>query len=356
MTTIAANSTGLIIACPNGVRGGNFSTNPWQRGTSFTNAFSSVTYTADRWLAARAGTGDGTVAQRTVTVPSDFPVYSPTWLGVTVTTAEASLATGSSYSILYRMEGYDWANFYTGALTFSFYVISSLTGTYSLTVSNNANTYNYIATYTINAANTVEYKTITIPAMPGAAPNVFTNSTGLNLRFSLAAGSAKVATPGSWANPYSGDAATGQTNLFATVSNNWAINLIKMEAGTIATPYVVEDVGNVLRQCTRYYRKTYIQGVNPGTITDNGRTAFIPGTNYNANVPLIVERFPTMRSTPTVTFYSPTTGTAGQMNVTSVGDRAGTAVNVSDNSFNATTTAITAGNIITWHYVANAEL
>lgn len=354
----AVNSTGLILQSPNGIKGGDFSTNPWQRGTSFPNAFSSGPNTADRFYVSRDGTGDGTVAQRTVTVPDDFPVYSPTWLGVTVTTAEASIAAGSTYGLWYRMEGYDWANYYNSAFTISFYAMSNVVGQYTLAVRNSNDTYTYRKSFNITVADTVQYFSIPIPQMPSPAANNFTNGTGLAIRISLGAGSSFVSTDGIWeVSPIM--ASTGQTNLFSAVNNYFAINLVKMEQGNVATPYFPEETDAVLEQCNRYFRKTYAQGTAPGAITEVGKSSYDyeGGATASANYPLGVERFAPMRTTPTITFYSPLTGASGVISFSGgIGDFAANALFTSDNSFIASSTSsIAAGRILSYHYTASAE-
>ena len=122
----------------------------------------SVTYTLDRW-AVRSDTEGVASVQRSTTAPAGFSNS----LLYTVTTADTSLGSTQQYAIQQRVEGFNVADFGWGTanaqtITLSFWVRSSLTGTFGGAISNSAVNRSYPFTYTINTANTFEYKTVTI--------------------------------------------------------------------------------------------------------------------------------------------------------------------------------------------------
>lgn len=135
---------------------------------------------------------------------------------------------------------------------------------------------------------------------------------------------------------------------------------IKFEISGVATPFVRKPVADELESCQRYYQKSYPQSVAPGAASSiigslqdrsfSDAAAF--GVNFNVNAKV------TMRDTPTVTLYSPDTGTQGVMrNATSGTDVSASATNVADSGFclrnNA---AFTIGDLVRVHYDAEAEL
>ena len=131
-------------------------------GTATINA-TGVTYNVDRWLGRGVGSaGVFTLAQDT-TSPANFTNS----LKATVTTADSSIASGSSYRIQQMVEGYNMADLNWGtsdaqSVSLSFWVRSSQTGTFGGSVGNgDFNRFN-VFSYTISSANTWEYKTVTI--------------------------------------------------------------------------------------------------------------------------------------------------------------------------------------------------
>jgi hypothetical protein len=112
---------------------------------------------------------------------------------LTVTTTDASPSANFGYGIAQAIEGYNIADFGWGTAnaqiaTLSFWVRSSVTGAYALTLTNNTADRQYTTTYTINTANTWEQKVVTIPG-PTSGTWQSTTSTGTLLVFGLGAGS-----------------------------------------------------------------------------------------------------------------------------------------------------------------------
>ncbi len=133
-------------------------------GASVT-ATNSVRYTVDRFACfAGAPSGAGVFTAQQV---SDAPAGFTRSLRATVTTADTTASADSQYFFAQYIEGNNIADLGFGSasassITLSFWVKSSLTGTFAGGVNNSAGNRSYVFTYTINSANTWEYKTITI--------------------------------------------------------------------------------------------------------------------------------------------------------------------------------------------------
>jgi len=208
-------------------------------------------YTVDRWQAIDATTGVFTVQQDT-SAPEGFN-YSAK---VTVTTADASLTTTEQAYFRQVIEGYNiadlgWGTANAKTVTLSFWVRSSLTGTFGGTINNNAFNRAYPFTYAISSTDTWEYKTVTISGDTSGTWET-TTSRGIIVIFSLGGGPDRLATAGAWASSnYSG--ATGQVNPIGTLNATWYITGVQLEAGSVATPFERRPYGTELALCQRYY-------------------------------------------------------------------------------------------------------
>jgi len=228
-----------------------------QRNTSFTNPLNQ--YTLDRWISQL----DTTSARSTVTQESSGgPSGFRNFLRVTVTTADATLDSSDLQNIKQIIEGYNMRHTDQGTsdaetLTCSFWVRSSVTGTYSATLYLNSTgtQYAYPAEYTINSANTWEYKTVTFSPQTTSASWVssgYTNGEYAQLRFGLMIGSGQGGTADTW-NASNKFGASGQTNLFATNGATWDLTGVQLEVGSVATPFEHRSYGEELAACQRYY-------------------------------------------------------------------------------------------------------
>ena len=249
------------------------------------NAGSAVTagsgYTLDRWNVDRLWTGSTVTIQQSTTAPSGFTNS----LLATVSTG-ASVAAGSYFSIQQFMEGYNTADFALGTasasqFTLSFWVRSSVTGTFGVGFRNSAFDLSYWTTYTISAANTWEQKSVTIAA-PTSGTFGTGNSYGLNTIFSLGCGSTnKAASNNSW-NAGGKLGAIGQTDLIATTGATFYVTGVQLEKGTQATSFDYRPYGTELALCQRYFFK--ITGTGRHAIGGNGSiassfpTVFLPVT------------------------------------------------------------------------------
>jgi hypothetical protein len=177
---------------------------------------------------------------------------------------------GENNFISYRVEGGDIADLSFGTasaqtVTLSFYVRSSLTGTFGGSLRNGGSNRSYPFSYTINTANTFEYKTITIPGDTGGTW-LTTNGVGFEISWGLSVGSTFSGTAGAWvgSNIIS---VTGATNVTSTASATWFITGVQLEVGSVATPFERRPFGTELALCQRYYEWGVASGSGYAQIT-----------------------------------------------------------------------------------------
>jgi len=224
------------------------------------NAGAAVTtpdvYVTDRWQQF-AGGGGAITWQQSSTAPAGFK-YS---LSATVTTADSSLGTSDYYFLRQFIEGFNSADLEFGTadaktVTLSFWVRSSLTGTFGGSLHNGGGNRFYPFTYSISTTDTWEYKTITI-AGDTTGTWLTTNGAGLGVDFSLGFGSNFIGTAGSWtaSQHYT---ATGATSVVGTSGATFYITGVQLEEGSVATPFENRQYGTELALCQRYYGKVQV--------------------------------------------------------------------------------------------------
>ena len=270
-----------------------------QRGTSVSGISSGITYpTADRWAHYVSSAGTWTNA-----VSADAPAGSGfrNSLRVTCATAVTSLTANAEHIIWQRLEGQTLQHIKKGTasaqqLTLQFWVKGSTTGTYIAELGDEDNNRRVGASYTINAANTWEQKTITFPAdTTGVLDN--DNAFSLAVLFWLAAGS--TFTSGTlqttWGTSTNANRAVGQTNLAAAVNNYIQITGVQLEPGSQASPFEFVRYDDELARCQRYYYKA---------ASGNG-TPVTHGMYYNTTILSMTIPFPvTMRAAPVQDFVN----------------------------------------------------
>ena len=273
------------------------------------NAGASVTpasgnYTLDRWKFQATQSSKLTIQQSTV-APSGFSNS----LLVTSTSAY-SITSTDEFEVTQPVEGFNTADLSWGtasaqAVTLGFWVRSSLTGTFGGAIGNNAFNRSYPFSYTISAANTWEYKTVTIAGDTTGTWVGATNGIGLYVYFGLGVGSTKSGTAGSWAGSYF-VSATGATSVVGTNGATFYITGVQLEKGSTATSFDYRPYGTELALCQRYYEVIeYIYLMFPW---GSGTQVIRSWVNYKV----------TKRAAATFTFGTKIEG-AGTLGVTSGG-------------------------------------
>ena len=259
------------------------------------NAGASVTptataYTLDRWQFLISQSSKFTT-QQSSTAPTGF-INS-----ILVTSSSAySVLTGDYFTVRQAIEGLNVADFAWGTanavtVTLSFWVRSSLTGTFGGAINNNAGDRSYPFTYTINSANTFEQKTVTI-AGDTSGTWLTTNSRGMMISFGFGVGTTFSGTAGAWAaaNYVS---ATGATSVVGTNGATFYITGVQLEKGSTATSFDYRPYGTELALCQRYFT-SFIGSV---AFSQYGIGEAVGTTKIRWPMQMPV----TMRSTPTLT-------------------------------------------------------
>tara|TARA_R100000278_G_C5453662_1_gene158340 strand:- start:83 stop:1096 length:1014 start_codon:yes stop_codon:yes gene_type:complete len=256
--------------------------------TSTSISGTGVQYPADRFI-VQTNIGSGHSHQQVADAPTGF-YYSQK-----ITCGTGGSATGSNFG-RYRTT-LEWQNVIpqsgfgtSGAkqLVLSFYVKSSLTGTFGVSIQSYANNRAITNTYTINSANTWERKTIVITADTNSA---WVNTTAIHMELGWDLGEGPDRgndTLNTWGGGLSGYGYDSGTKFFTQSSATWQITGIQLEidhtGSGVATNFEHRSYGQELALCKRYCQKfdgLKIQArMNGGTNSDG------------------YWQFPTMRATP----------------------------------------------------------
>ena len=321
------------------------------------NGGSSVTptssaYTLDRWLANVTAASKYSVQQSTV-APDNF---TNSFL-ITSTSAYTPVS-GDYMSFQTRIEANNiahvgWGSSAAKTVTLSFWVRSSLTGTFGGSFYFPASTVRtHPFSYTINSANTWEYKTVNIvgDTVTNTAP------TGNNLyvivQWALGAGSTYQTGTSGWQN---GNyvAPSGVVDLVATSGATLYITGVQLEVGEQATPFEHRSFGDELARCQRYYEKSYNQADSPATTTSTNSLGrqIDDGSIQRDGIDFQIIK----RANPTVTIYNPTTGSTGSIRTNANVDYSATVFAIGENRAIVYYTPAS-GEFLFFHFTADAEL
>ena len=261
------------------------------------------TFVVDRFKYVMSQNSKGTT-QRSTTAPAGFTN------SILFTSSSAYTVGASELFLLTQViEGFNiadlgWGTASAQTVTVSFQVRSSLTGTFGGAVENASRFYPF--SYTINAANTWETKTITIAGDTSGTWDT-TNGSGIRLRFSLGAGSSVSGAAGAWtaSTAYS---ATGATSVVGTNGATFYITGVQLEKGSTATSFDYRPYSTELQLAQRYYYR-----MSPASASG----MFGAGYTYGTTSVIYYQKFPVnMRAASTALEQS---GTAAHYGIYEVG-------------------------------------
>jgi hypothetical protein len=262
------------------------------------NAGASVTandgvFPVDRFKFNVAVNGKGT-GQQSTTAPAGF-------INSLLFTSNSAYTVGTSenFNLDYYVEGLNvadlgWGTANAATVTLSFWVRSSLTGTFGGSVNNSASNRSYPFSYTISSANTWEQKTVTV-AGDTSGTWLTTNGSGVKLHFSLGTGTTFSGTAGSWAGA-NYVSATGSTSVVGTSGATFYITGVQLEKGSTATSFDYRPYSTELALCQRYYQQ--IPSVRDGSTLVIANYMF--GSSDRIPLPVLPVQ---MRAIPTVVSY-----------------------------------------------------
>lgn len=327
-------------------------------------------YLVDGVMAAYRGTFVATAQQ-----VSDVPNGYNSSLKFTVSTAESSLGASDELTIIVPIEGYRVARLAYGtaaaaAVSFAFWVKAHRAGSYSGALKNTniggASPRSYPFTFTVNSADTWEFKTVTVSTGDTGGTWAKTTSAGLYVAICIAGGSSRVGTAGAWAgSDYSG--VTGTTNGVAATSDSFQITGLIVLPGievpaSDRAPFIMRPFPDALAVCQRYYWKTFPYATAPAQ--NAGTTGALEWATIAAGASttrMATLKFPMpMRTAPTMTLYNPSAANSQARDGNVPGDCSGTAFsNVTAEGFriSAVGNASTAvNNVIQVHATADARM
>jgi len=271
-----------------------------QRATQVTGVTTTGYYTCDRWRMTLGSLGAWTIDQST-----DAPNGFSNSFKVTCTTADASPAAGDYCILYYFIEAQNLQHLGFGttdakSMTLSFWVKSNKTGSASFGIQQSDNSSKMISkSYTINSADTWEYKTISIPADTAGVINN-DNGRGFLLEWWLNSGTmwSSGSLQSTWSTYNQANRNPSNLGVGGAVNDYLAITGVQLEVGDVATPFEHESYGQTLAKCQRYYEKSdshcYI-GMSWGL----ANTAGVVRTYVSFNT--------SKRATPTMTYSNVST-------------------------------------------------
>ena len=245
-------------------------------------------YALDRWAYYVPNNTSGTI-QQVSDAPTGFvnSLKFTQGTGTTVTTQNEIYQPIEGYNV--SDLGFGTANAKT--ITISFWVKSSLTGTFNIAIENQSSSRAYVSTYSISSANTWTQASVTIPG-DTTGTWLTNNSTGLNVLFSLGQSASFQTTPNAWtAGDYKGS--SGAVSVVATTGATWQLTGVQLEVGSSATNFAYRSYGTELALCQRYYQNVMYSGpyANSTVGQDHGSAQY----RFPFTFPQI------MRSSPSIT-------------------------------------------------------
>lgn len=355
---------GVNVFRRNVIIGGDFDTNPWQRGTPFTG-IASLSFSADRWRYVKSSTVVEDIAKI-----QDAPVIGTAYknrvkeeksiycLETNVTTADAVIGISDYARLQHAVEGYNYRFIHGLTSVIGFWHKHTKIGIYCVALTNFNGTRTYVDEYTQAVSDVWEFDYITITPDITASWD-FSVIIGALVIFTKAAGTNYHTTKRVWTASSGVFATVNQVNSLDTIGNKFRILLVQLEPGSLPSRFEQRLVAEELVLCQRYYEKTFrfdiapAQNVGLGT----GELAFrtiSAAANFNTRCwKYEVEK----RTTPTIITYNPAAANANWRDTTGGVDKTVTQELVSfHDCLFGMSDAPTAGNLHRIHATADAEL
>jgi hypothetical protein len=290
--------------------------------------------TVDRWAHFASQTGKLSFQQNqgAVTPPVGFSYYA----GFTSLSA-FSIAATDQFLYSQKVEGYNiaklnWGTANAKTATLSFWVRSSLTGTFGGAIQNSAQNRCFPYSYTISTANTWEYKTVVI-AGDTTGTWLTTNGIGAQIQFSLATGATYSGTAGAWTGTSFISSVTGAVSVVGTNAATWQVTGVQFEQGSVATPFEFEQISETLAKCQRYYYVVPRTADNYSDILSGGTVDQTTYARYGVYRPVMRTESYTLSSSAANLFA----------NLNASGNQAGTTISFTNGMINLYSASLSTG-------------
>jgi hypothetical protein len=281
VTATAFVSTAGQLSNRNKIQNGAMNVSQRFDGDAHTPSSTSRIYTLDRW-AYWSNQASKTTIQQVEDAPVGFKYSSK----CTVASAY-SIASGDWFGYMTHIEGQDLYDLELGnsnakAFTLSFYVKSSVAGTWagSIRTKGSSPDHSYPYNYTINSANTWEKKTITVPG-PTSGTWVGGRSEGMCVWFDLGSGSAYHSTANQWAS--ANRTGPSSSPFIANAGATWQITGVQLEKGSAATEYEHRSAADETSICERYCEVMYGTNIEESNEATMGIGHFYQSSRMIAN-------------------------------------------------------------------------
>lgn len=321
-------------------------------------------YVLDGWVVNAVGGAVVTVLQDV-----DVPVGFEKALKISVTTPDTSIAVGDYLQIYAPVEGYraarlGWGQGGAQSIALGFWRKANRAGIYSGAISNQNGDRAYTWEYTINAANTWEYKTVVVPGDVAGTWDAG-NGVGMYLIWVMAIGTNYQRAAGSWGANAKGTA--NQINALAATTDTFHLTGASLIPGTVPvsaaiSPQLIRPFDDEVMTAQRFYKKSfaYEQAPAQNLGIDSGEASFgalVAGSASNRG-PRIV--FPvSMRASPALTFYNPAAANNRARDITLGADTGViSAASITSTGFRVTipgAAGTAVGNALQFHWVADAR-
>lgn len=253
-----------------------------------------------------------TTTQQSTTAPSG---YSNSLL-VTNGNAYTPTSANFTYRVYQNIEGFNAAPLLFGTssaktITISFWVRSSLTGTFGVAIQNSVQDRSYVSTYTITQANTFEKKTITITGDTAGTWIGATNGVGLRLIFDLGSRANRTASSANAWETGNYSRVSGCVEINSTTGATFYVTGVKLEEGSEATDFQYTSYAEELAKCHRYFFKSSHMATSIADATSPSYT--FRGKRYSKHsLPTVMRADPTVTAIQQVANYSGGITASGQ--------------------------------------------
>ena len=326
-------STVLVPMGDNRIINGDMRIDQRNNGASGTAAG----YTVDRWAFYGAVASKISWGQNVGAAPG-APSFPYCLGGYNASGATYTPAANEYFNLYQSVEADMISDFGWGAagaqpVTLSFWAYTNhLIGMFSGSIRNYAGTRSYPFTFSLPVTGTWTRIVVNIPGDTAGTWVMNGNVGGLIVNFVLSGGTSFMGPAGAWASAnYVG--ATGSLSLLSTSSNNglWLTG-VKLEIGSVATPYNRQSLAKSMADCQRYYQVGQAISANYG---EAANYLYVPGF-----LPV------SLRASPTITALTSSNSNVGAITLLPISNGVAASCSVTG----------TGGWIVNTTFSADAEL